>query len=73
MTRVMLTDISPDGVRIVVDWDKFKPGASVFIPCINTAKAIEHLTRAARITRKDIEQRVRVEDGKYGVRVWRLK
>jgi hypothetical protein len=37
MTRVMLTDISPDGVRIVVDWDKFKPGASVFIPCINTA------------------------------------
>jgi hypothetical protein len=53
----MLTDISPDGVRIVVDWDKFKPGASVFIPCINTAKAID----------------VRVEDGKYGVRVWRLK
>jgi hypothetical protein len=73
MTRIMLTDISPDGVRIVVDWDKFKPGASVFIPCINTNKAIEHLTKATRITKKDIAQRVRVENGKYGVRVWRLK
>jgi hypothetical protein len=73
MTRVMLTDISPDGVRIVIDWSKFKPGASVFIPCINTAKAIEHLTIAANVAKKDIAQRVRVEDGKYGVRVWRLK
>lgn len=73
MTRVMLTDIAPDGVRIVIDWGKFKPGASVFIPCINTAKAIEHLTMATGLSKKDIEQRVRVENGKYGIRVWRLK
>lgn len=73
MTRVMLTDISPDGVRIVVDWDKFKPGASVFIPCINTTKAAEHLMLAAKVSKQDIEERVRVENGKYGVRIWRLK
>ena len=41
MTRIRLTDISPDGVRIFVDWDKFVPGASVFIPAINTIKAID--------------------------------
>lgn len=73
MTRLMLTDISPDGVRIVIDWSRFVPGASVFIPCINTEKAIRHLTKAAEVSSADIVQRIRIEDGKYGVRVWRLK
>ena len=73
MTRVMLTDISPDWVRIAVDWDKFIPGSSVFIPCINTKRAIDHLVKALRIDRGAIEKRVCVENGKYGVRVWRMK
>jgi hypothetical protein len=73
VTRVRLTDISPDGVRIVIDWEKFVPGSSVFIPAINTTKAVDHLTKAARITKKDVLSRVCTEGGKYGVRVWRLK
>jgi hypothetical protein len=27
MTRLMTTDLSPDGVRIVIDWNKFVPGS----------------------------------------------
>lgn len=73
MTRVRLTDISPDGIRIVIDWDKFVAGSSVFIPTINTTKAVEHLIKAARIDKNEIAQRVCVEGGKYGVRVWRMK
>ena len=73
MTRVMLTDISPDGVRIVVDWSKFVPGTSVFIPTINTNKAVEHLIEAAKIDKEHIVKRVCIENGKYGVRVWRMK
>ncbi len=73
MTRVMLTDISPDGVRIVVDWSKFLPGSSVFIPCVNTSKAVNHLIEATQIDKKDITKRVCVEGGKYGIRVWRMK
>ena len=73
MTRWMITDISPDGVRLVVDWDKFKPGTSIFIPCVNTNKAIDDLVAASGLNRKDIVKRVRIEDGKYGVRVWRIK
>jgi|TARA_R110002012_G_scaffold190155_3_gene357733 hypothetical protein len=73
MTRLKFTDISPDGVRIVIDWEKFVPGASVFIPAINTIKAVHHLTEATNLTKKDIVYRVRIENGKYGVRVWRQK
>jgi len=73
MTRIRLTDISPDGVRIVIDWEKFVPGASVFIPAINTKKAVEHLTEATHLAKNDIEYRVIIERGKYGVRVWRLR
>ncbi len=73
MTRVRLTDISPDGVRIAIDWGKFVPGSSVFIPAINTNKAVEHLVKAARISKSQIAKRVCIENGKYGVRVWRLK
>ena len=70
---MMVTDISPDGVRVVVDWSKFVPGSSVFIPCVNTVKALEHFVGAGGVRRSDIAHRIRIEDGKYGVRVWRLK
>ena len=73
LTRVMFTDISPDGVRIVVDWEKFVPGSSVFIPCINTSKALKHITEAIDVHLNDLEKRICVENGKYGVRVWRIK
>lgn len=71
--RVRLTDISPDGVRIVVNWEQFVPGSSVFIPCINTKKAITHLIEASKVPKGKLTQRVCVEGGKYGVRVWRIK
>lgn len=70
--RVRLTDISPDGVRIVVNWEKFVRGASVFIPCVNTRKAVDHILDASELTKSDVTQRVCVEGGKYGVRVWRI-
>lgn len=73
MTRINIADISPDGVRIVIDWSKFVPGTSIFIPTINTDKAIEHIRKAARLNKNEIEKRVCIENGKYGVRVWRLQ
>ena len=73
MTRLMVTDMSPDGVRIVIDWSKFIPGASVLVPCVNTAKAIEDIVKATGVAKQEMTKRVRIEDGKYGVRVWRVK
>ena len=41
-------DLNPDRVRIVVYWDKMVPNASVFIPCVNTEKAIGQIKKIAK-------------------------
>ena len=71
--RLKQTDRSPDGVRIVIDWDKFVVGTSVFIPCLNTKKAIADIVDASGIPKKDLLKRICIEGGKYGVRVWKLR
>jgi phosphoribosylamine-glycine ligase len=64
-------DLNPDGVRIVVNWDDMVAGASVFIPCINTDKAMK---QAAAITLEKgykTEGRIVVENNILGIRIWR--
>jgi hypothetical protein len=70
--RIRLSDLSPDGVRIVVDWDKFLTGTSLFIPCINTKKAYGQLLEVTKLGKHEVVSRVTVESGKYGIRIWRL-
>ncbi len=72
MGRIRLSDIAPDGVRIIVDWVKFTENASIFIPAVNTQKAVAHVLEATKLEKQHIKYRVRVEDGVYGVRIWRL-
>lgn len=72
ITRISPTDLDPDGVRIVVDWGKFKPGASVFIPCLNTREAVNQVRKHLGLNAKETRARVGIEDGYYGVRVWRV-
>lgn len=73
MANPRRTVICPDGVDIKVNWRKFVPGTSIFIPCINTRLAVRQLLKAAKIENSDVEVRVCVESGRYGVRVWRIK
>jgi hypothetical protein len=46
-------------------------GASVFIPCINNVKARKQLLDIAQRKNWQIETRVRIENGMFGVRMWR--
>lgn len=62
----------PDGVRIIVDWDKFSVGASVFVPAINLEEAYAQMLKIAELYSWTIEASVRVENGKLGVRFWRV-
>ena len=45
----------------------------MFIPCINTGKALEHVMEASQLDKSSLEKRIGVENGKYGVRLWRMK
>ena len=72
VSRIRLTDIAPDGVRIIVDWGKFTKNASIFIPTLNTQKAVAHVLEATKLEKQQLKYRVRVEKGIYGVRIWRL-
>mgnify|MGYP001307642766 FL=1 len=68
-----LHDLNPDGVRIVVDWGSMVAGSSVFVPCINTTKALEQVRR---ICVGRFEWQIKAKScfsGQFmGVRVWRL-
>jgi hypothetical protein len=59
-------------VRIIVDWDSIKTGMSVFILCVNTEKAIKQIKNIVQSKRWKVETRVVIEDGKLGVRIWRV-
>jgi len=46
-------------------------GASVFIPCVDTEKAKEQLTKIAVEKSWQVAWRVRIEDKMFGLRIWR--
>lgn len=64
--------LEPDGVPYYVkDLDFCKIGASFFIPCINTSRAVKQARELSDELDLDIEHAVRIEDGFIGVRFWR--
>lgn len=68
---IRLYDLYPDDVRIVIDWDAWGVGMSVFVPCLNTDSAVKHATAAAALKGHTITCRVRIESQQLGVRIWR--
>ena len=64
-------DLNPDGVIVRINWERLCPGNSVFIPCVNTFKAIQQLKKIALGKNWQITTKIRLESGRLGVRVWR--
>ena len=74
MKKVMgIHDISPDGVPISVEWKKLRIGESVFIPCLNTEDCIKQVKRITNRLSYKTRSSARIENKKYGVRIWRDK
>ena len=69
--RLRLSLINPDGVTVRVDWAKFRVGASVFIPCINTIGALLQVRQLAMANNWTVQHKVHIEKGKWGIRFWR--
>jgi hypothetical protein len=60
-------------IPLLVKWDKFKPGTSFFVPCIDrrlTQRFVEE--EAARLKFEIVCKQV-IEKGVYGLRVWRIE
>ena len=72
MSVPKIGDLYPDGVRIVVDWDAMEVGMSVFVPCVNTAEATKQLKKVSKTRGWTTQVQVRIEDGRFGVRMWRI-
>jgi hypothetical protein len=64
-------DIDPDGLRVIINWDSMRVGMSVFIPCVNTDKALRQLKNVLALKEWQYETRIVIEDSMLGVRVWR--
>jgi hypothetical protein len=60
-------------IPLLIEWDKFKPGTSFFVPCIDrklTQRFVEE--EANRLKFKVVSKQV-IEKGVYGLRVWRVE
>jgi hypothetical protein len=64
-------DMDPDGVIVVINWDNMRVGMSVFVPCVNTTKALKQLKNIFTLKQWQYEIRVLVESNMLGVRIWR--
>ena len=65
-------DLSPDGVRIVVNWDSMVTSSSVFILCVDVQEAVRQVKNIAETKGWTLETQVRIENNKLGVRIWRI-
>jgi|TARA_R110000772_G_scaffold265265_1_gene386579 DNA gyrase/topoisomerase IV subunit A len=72
MTILKTYDLSPDGVRIIVNWESMVIGSSVFILSVNTQEALTQIKNIMNAKGWEYQMQIRVEDDKLGVRVWRL-
>jgi hypothetical protein len=57
---------------LLIQWDRFKPGTSFFVPCIDRALTERFVTTEARRLQINVICKHVIEKGKYGVRVWRI-
>lgn len=58
-------------VPLLIQWKKFKPETSFFVPCIDRALTERFIQTEARRLGLTVICKHVIEKGKYGVRVWR--
>jgi uncharacterized protein YfaT (DUF1175 family) len=64
--------LSPDGVRIKINWEQFVVGSSIFVPAINLVKLNKQMQDVARFKEIQVKGFDRIENGKLGMRFWRV-
>lgn len=62
-----------EGVPVFIDWRLMKPGASFFIPAIQTTQLARSVRKEATARGMKLTHRIVFENGYLGVRFWRLR
>lgn len=60
------------GISFEIQWSKFKPGRTFFIPCLDTDAAKEEVARVVQRLQYSVEMKAVIENGVKGLRVWRI-
>lgn len=64
--------IAPDGLIIFLDMQQFEVGMSMFVPAIKLQTAKKQIKKLTEEKGWKVSFADRIEDGKLGVRFWRL-
>jgi hypothetical protein len=59
------------GLPLLIEWHKFQPGTSFFVPCLNRREVQRFITQESARHGLDVISKQVVEKGVYGVRAWR--
>ena len=59
-------------VQYRIDWEKFRPGYSFFVPCVDNVAAAKVIDEICYRLKMSVVAKVVVEEGIKGLRVWRL-
>lgn len=59
-------------VAFQINWKKFRPGYSFFVPCIDHEAARQTLAVVAKRLKIKTVSKVVIQDGIKGLRVWRV-
>ena len=60
-----------EGVNYEINWKGFKRGTSIFIPCLDPARAKREVAVVLERLRMKTVSKVIIEDGVRGLRIWR--
>jgi hypothetical protein len=58
---------------VLVPWKEFEPGMSFFIPCLDRQRHCMELKKEANRWGYEVICKPVVENGKYGLRLWRVQ
>lgn len=60
------------GLPLLIEWEKFQPGTSFFIPCMDRKLTQRFVEAEAERLKINVLCKQVIERGKFGLRVWRV-
>jgi hypothetical protein len=61
-----------EGVTYYINWQKFRPGTCLFIPCLNCTEAKRTVSEVTDRLQINVLMKTVVQEGVQGLRIWRM-